>query len=304
MKPKPANQKTHKPDDKPSGESKAASWVGLAALIITAINGAIAFYGWNTAKSIGEHEASAKAKLEAIQHVVERGYILYARASERDFIDLVANSPGIELTGPAADLAKKSVLEDKNSLDILEREISQDKRQPTRYLMEGYLQLIGGNCKEAVSVLEKYSKEIPIKYLLLASAHQKCGNTQRSVELNNRVRDLPITRPSDRIKAKALNNNGNAMVKSGQLAEALPYYEAAIRADPSLYGVNYNLAALHSIMGKQDEAVRRLCLYKATHDGNVISEVESDPDNDFLKLRQNLGPKWKDKLAARLSSCG
>jgi tetratricopeptide (TPR) repeat protein len=304
MKPKPAGQKTDKSDDKAGGESRAASWAGLAALVVTAINGAIAFYGWNTAKSIGEHEATAKTKLEAIQQVVERGYILHARAAERDFIDMVANSPGIELTGPAADVAKASILEDKNSLDVLEREIPPQKRHPVRYLIEGYLQIIGGNCKEAITLLEKYSKEIPVKYLLLATAHQRCGNTQKSVEMNNRVRELPITRPSDRIKAKALNNNGNAMVRSGQLGEALVYYEAAIRADPSLYGVNYNLAALHSRMGKQDRAVRRLCIYQASHDGNVVAEVESDPDNDFVKLRQHLGPAWKSRLTTLLGSCG
>jgi tetratricopeptide (TPR) repeat protein len=299
----PAAQGLTNTSKEPAEESRVTSWAGLAVLIVTAINGLIAFYGWNEAKSIGEHEASAKAKLDAIQQVVERGYILYARASERDFIELVANSPGIELTGRSADLAKASIREDKVSLDILEREISQERRQPVRFLMEGYLQIIDGHCKEAIAALEHYPKEIPIKYLLLATAQKRCGNPQKSIELNNRVRDLPFTKPNDRIKAKALNNNGNTMSNSGNYDDARSYYEAALKADPSLYGVNYNLAALHSRMGKQDDAVQRLCAYSGWHDGNVIDEVESDPENAFVKLRESLGSSWKDKLTARLSSC-
>lgn len=302
------NTKQNKGKDKSIGdtqrEPKTQGWATAAAVLVTAINGGIAFYGWTSAESIKKHETDAATKLAAIQQVLERGYILYARASEREFVDLVANNPGLELTGPAADYAKASVREDRDSLEILENEISQQKHKPTRYLMEAYLALARGDCKDAIINLEqRYPKETPVRYLLLATAYQRCGNVQKSIEQNNKVRELPITRPSERIKAKALNNNGNAFVLNGRLQEAIDYYQAALKADPSLYGVNYNLAAAYSRLGRQEEAMKRLCLYARSHDGNVINEVESDPDKDFDNLRQALGSSWKTRLTARLDSC-
>ncbi|MFZ5834905.1 MAG: tetratricopeptide repeat protein [Pseudomonadota bacterium] len=283
--------------------SNADFWMVAAGLIVTAINGAIAFYGWSSAKSIGEYEATAQSKLKSIQLVAERGYVLYAKAAEREFIDLVASSPGIEFTGVAANSAKESVREYKRTLDILEKEIAAENLQPTQHLMEGYLNIVDGDCKSAIRNLEMYSKDISIKYLLLSTAHMRCGNINKSIELNNKVRDLPVTKPSDRIKAKALNNNGNAMVKMGQLDDAITYYLDALSADPSLYTVRYNLSAAYSKQMNQQEALRWLCKYEASSDANVINEVESDPDNEFVELIKYLGSNWKTKLAKQLIDC-
>jgi tetratricopeptide (TPR) repeat protein len=285
-------------------DNKTPPWIIAATVVVTAINGAIAFVGFNSAKAISEHENAAKAKLQAIQQVTERGYILYARAAERDFTELVAASPGIGLTGPTVQHAIATVKEDKESLDILEKEVPPEKRQPVRYLMEGYLQIVRGDCKEAITTLEKYPRDVALKYLMLASAHQLCGNRPKAIELNNRVKDLPVTRPADRIKAKALNNNGNAMMKDQKYDDAVDYYRRALKADGSLYGVHYNLAAAFSRLGQYDEAVRHLCRYKASHDANVADEVESDPDKDFDGLQKDLGAGWKGVLMTRLAACG
>lgn len=289
--------------EKSSDLSDKPSWSTAAALLVTAINGGIAFYGWNSAKDIQEYDEAAKNKLSAIQQVVERGYILYARGLEREFTELIANNPGTELTGVAVEQLRSSIEEDSKSLETLEKEIPQDKRLPIKFLMDGFLVYLQGDCHKAISSLSQYSKETPVKYLLLASANQRCGNTQQAIALNNKVKDLPMTRPSVRIKAKAVSNNGNSSIRNGQFNEAISYFKSALQIDPTLYGVNYNLAIAYTKLGKQEDAIKALCRYKTVHDGNVIEEVESDPDNDFQQLISSLGTDWKKKLEDKLNAC-
>ncbi len=289
---------------KNSSEVKSQGWTAAAALIVTAINGAIAFFGWTSAESIKKHETDAARKLTAIEKVLERGYILYARAAEREFVDIVANSPGIELTGPAAVHAKASIREDRDGLDLLEKEIvDKQKHVMTRHLMEGYLALAEGDCKGAIAHLEKYSRQIPVRNYLLSAAHQRCGNREKAIELNNEVRKMPATRPSDRIRAKAIHNTGHALLLDRRAEEAVGYFKEALKADPTLYGVYYNFAAAHSALGQQDEAIKKLCRYAQSHDTSVIDEIESDPDKLFLKLRHSLGYQWKTLLATQLARC-
>jgi tetratricopeptide (TPR) repeat protein len=288
------------------GQAKTGSpaWAVAAALVVTAINGAIAFVGWTSAESIRKQEEGAARKLAAIEKVLERGYVLYSRAAEREFVELVAGSPGLELTGPAAAYARESVREDRDGLALLEKEIADPSRHTTtRRLMEGYLALSEGDCKAAIAHLEKHGRRAPIRNYLLSAAHQRCGDRQKAIELNNEVRNMPATRPSDRIRAKAIHNNGHALMLDDRPDEAIGYFQDALKADPTLYGVYYNLAGAQSALGHHEDAIRSLCRYARSHDAAVVDEVESDPDKLFLGLRKRLGPEWKRKLESRLAGC-
>jgi tetratricopeptide (TPR) repeat protein len=55
--------------------------------------------------------------------------------------------------------------------------------------------------------------------------------------------------------ARAYNNLGNLSVMKGYYAVALAYYDSALRSDTSDAGVHLNRAAVHLLLGEEDEAV-------------------------------------------------
>jgi tetratricopeptide (TPR) repeat protein len=277
------------------GGNGSSALVIAAGLLVAAINGFVAYYGWTSAKDVNEIAEKAKAKLEAMQAIVDRSYGLFTTALERDFNETVIYEPGIELTGKSTDDAVASAKEDLNSLEILDAQIVQEKRLPLKHLISGFVQL-REDCKKSIEELNQYPKDTPVKLSLLASAYLRCGNQQKAMELNNRIIHLPITKPSDRLKAKAESNNGNAAIKNGEYAEAIEDYKAAVKTDSTLYGVYYNMAIAFTKNNNSTAAIAALCNYQSFHDGNVLDEIQTDPDNDFKILIDVLGSGWRAKL--------
>ena len=60
--------------------------------------------------------------------------------------------------------------------------------------------------------------------------------------------------------ARAYNNLGNLCLMNGYYAVALAYYDSALRGDSSDAGVHLNRAAVHLLLGEEDEALRQAAL--------------------------------------------
>lgn len=287
----------------PQKSGRYAFWAAVAAIVVAAINGGITLVGWSSAESIRKQEEIAKARLENIEQAASRGYQLYARAVERDFIEQVAYGPAVEASGPKADSVQTSAKEYLEILSSLEKDLKPPERQLTvRYLLQGYLYVVNGPCEKAIEALEQYKPEVPAKLHLLAVAYARCKNPSKAAELNNKVRDMPIARPTDRIKAKVIANIGSDyLVGDPPYNEAMRYYEEALKADRTLYEVHYNIAIIHIRRGDIDKALRALCAFKAYYDGDVIRALEQDKDGDF---RQFIEKFSRPALEQRISGCG
>ena len=113
---------------------------------------------------------------------------------------------------------------------------------------------------------------------------------------------MPVTRPTDRIKAKALANIGSGYLAVGPpYDEAMRYYEDALKADRTLYTVHYNIAIIHIKLKDFRKALESLCAYKTYHDGDVVRALEQDDDGHFKPLIDEL---TSPVLRQRISGCG
>jgi tetratricopeptide (TPR) repeat protein len=62
--------------------------------------------------------------------------------------------------------------------------------------------------------------------------------------------------------ALAWYNLGVLLEDRARPAEALPCYERAVRADPNLADAHYNLALLYERVGRKQDAVRHLAIFR------------------------------------------
>jgi tetratricopeptide (TPR) repeat protein len=115
--------------------------------------------------------------------------------------------------------------------------------------------------------------------------------------------ELSLYRPTDHIVAKSLNNQGNTVLQKGDVPLAIRYFEKALKRDPSLYGVHYNIAAAYVRISEFEKAIDHLCKYHLSHDGDALTEIETDPDDDFRPLINRLGDSWKQELVTRFQRC-
>lgn len=92
-----------------------------------------------------------------------------------------------------------------------------------------------------------------------ATLHNKCGVAL--VALVDRERALAAFAAAldcDERHAPALANLGNLLFEDGQIADAIDYYEAAIRADAGYALARRNLGVALKALGRRLEAVRAL----------------------------------------------
>ena len=128
----------------------------------------------------------------------------------------------------------------------------------------------------------------------IASAEMQAGDTEPKFASS---KDLDLAEPS----SESLNSEGVALVKSGNMAEAVSRFSEALELDPSHIGARFNLAFAYQRMERLEEAeseyrkvleIRDLTrahlmlglLYeKKGEDSNAINEFETvlkkEPDN-------------------------
>lgn len=290
----------------PSRTEPASKWTAItaaAALLITAINGFVGYVGWNSAKDIREVAEQAKEKQKGIDQILEGSYFLYARAVEREVTELVAELPGVELMGTRTRDIKDAIRKARDNLTILETFIKSENRLPTRHLVDGFIALDSKNCAGAIQSLNLYSKEAPVKYHLLGIAHTNCGNLDQADAAFAKVLEISPFKPTDRLKAKAVNNLANNDVRRKKYADALSRYDHALKIDPATYGVHYNKAAVFSLSGRYSEALQSLCEFARNHDGSVADEMDTDRDFDAFKGFLAKDGDWRSVLGKRLEKC-
>ncbi len=286
-----------------ASEKSTSGFAAAAALIVTAINGLIAYYGWSKADDIAKVADSVKSKAAVIRKITDSSYFLYTRQMERELLELMVDLPGLELTGKRTQDIKAQIRQGVENLESLENEVPTEKRTTARFLLRGFLALDAKDCRGAIQNLQQYNSEVPIKYLLLGSAHRKCKEFDEALEMNQKVQELSLYRPTDRIVAKSLNNQGNTALMKGDMPLAIQYFEKALKRDPSLYGVHYNIAAAYARISMFKKAIKHLCKYRLSHDGDVLTEIETDPDDDFRLLMDQLGGRWEQKLMTHFQRC-
>lgn len=291
---------------KSESSSRVAVFAAAVTLVISALNGFVAFHGWSSAKDIREVAEQSKDKQKAIDQVLEGSYFLYARAVEREVSELVAELPGIDLTGSHTQEIKDAIRKVRDNLALLEQQVKSENRLPTRHLVEGFIALDSKNCTSAIQSLNAYAKESPVKYHLLGIAYTKCGQLDQADGAYRKVLEISPFRPTDRLKAKAVSNLGNNDVRRKDFQSALGQYDRALRIDPATYGVYFNKAAALSLSGRYPEAMKALCEYGKRHDAPVVKEMESERDLDGLKaFLGKEGGDWKTRLIADLAKdCG
>jgi tetratricopeptide (TPR) repeat protein len=274
-----------------------------AAIIVTALNAMIGYWGFSSAKEISTIKEDAEKKYRAISQVTEDIYYFQAKNLEREIDDLLKEIPGMEFTGAKADQVKSEVERAYKSIDTLEANIPADKRLTVRFLAEGFLCFIRADYENAVSKLNQYDRETPEKYLLLGQAYRKLKKVDRAEDVLAKVVILSKMNRADTIMAKSLETRGNLASDRGDQEGALMLYKKALQYDPGLYAIHYNSAAVYTLLDRYNDALKSLCSFSKYHDGDTVVEIESDPDGDFKKLMNYLGDDWKVKLRKQLVSC-
>jgi tetratricopeptide (TPR) repeat protein len=287
------------------------------AVLVTALNAIVGYWGFSNAKDIASLVKEAEAKLErisslakeaetkfrAISQVTEDVYYFQAKSLEREVMDLLKDLPGIELTGPKSEKVKSEIRRSHKSMETLELTLPVEKRSKAKFLAEGFLCFIKKDYEGAVDKLKEYDQETPEKYLLLGQAYRKLKKLDRAEDVLNKVGELTKTNRANTILAKSLNTRANLASDKGNYDEALLFYKQALQYDPNLYGIHYNCAAVNCLKGRYEDALISLCSFAKYHDGDVIAQVELDSDHDFDSLKKFLGDNWKNKLRQRLSYC-
>jgi tetratricopeptide (TPR) repeat protein len=271
--------------------------------VVTALNALIGYWGFNSAKEISAIHEKAKNEYKGIKQVMEDSYYYQSRDLEREIVDLVKDLPSIELRGAKTEKTKKEVERIFKSLCSLQETISPEKQTKVCFLAEGFLCFFNGNYDGAIAKINQYNEEIPEKYLLLAQLYRKLRNKERAQDALARVAALTRVSCASIIRGKALNTQANLESDFGNHEEAIQLYKKALKHDPGFYVIHYNCAAVYSLLRRYDDSIKSLCQFNELHDGDIIREIETDPDNDFSNLIRHLGDNWERKLRDRLSSC-
>lgn len=190
-----------------SSKSNSKAFAAVAAIIVTALNAMIGYWGFNSAKEISSIKEEAEKKYRAISQVTEDIYYFQAKSLEREVIDLLKEIPGMEFTGAKANKVKSEIERAYKSIDILEANIPVDKRLKVRFLAEGFLSFVRSDYENAVIKLNQYDQETPEKYLLLGQAYRKLKKIDRAEDVLAKVSILTKMKRANTILAKSLNTS-------------------------------------------------------------------------------------------------
>jgi tetratricopeptide (TPR) repeat protein len=286
-------------------DSFSAISPALGALAL-AISGYNSYIGYSSQKDITELKNTAESTQKFTNQLAVSTYELYSRAVERELTEQVAEMPGIELLDSKSAEIKQIIERTSETLTQLESSLKGDgAKLTTRHLLDGFLAVASKSCKTAISSLEKYDKDTPLKHHLLGVAHTQCSEySKANIEFNREIELLPYSQ-TKRMKAKALNDIANNQIRGKQYDAAKISFQDALKADPSAAGIYYNIAALEAITGNPAQAIESLCEYGKRLSSSILQEVETDPDDAFKNVKSFLSKNgsWQEQFVKEMKAC-
>jgi superkiller protein 3 len=182
--------------------------------------------------------------------------------------------------------ARKAVSEDAGALAAYKRAVELDPgdavaqyRLGAEYLQQGKAHLAVEPLKRALSL----SPEDQSTLYSLQLALRRDGQPAEADKVRQELADLLHRRDvlyQNALKAVAINNEGAALEKSGDLQGALEKYQAALELSPGQVKVRVNLAIALLRLGRWSQGLSEL--HKA---------MRQDPGNDLLKRA------WEDAVS-------
>jgi Flp pilus assembly protein TadD len=143
-----------------------------------------------------------------------------------------------------------------------------------------------GELQRAAELLEEACSLQPEEYLpvsLLGVVYKKAGRSADAESTGHRalalIRKHLELNPGD---ARALSFGATTLATFGRRAEALAWADRAVVIDPDEPSVTYNVACVHAIVGRPDEALTLLEQVIARGFGRR-GWVEHDPDLESLR---------------------
>jgi Flp pilus assembly protein TadD len=174
--------------------------------------------------------------------------------------------------------ARKLLLDDAGCLSALERAVSLNPRDAVAQYRLGAEFLAHDKPQDAIPHLQIARDSSPGDQSILnalQAALRKTGDEDGARRIRQQLADLLRERDEtnqNKLTAVRLNNEGAALEKSGNLAQAIEKYREAERLDPVHTGIQINLAVALLRTGQWKEGLDRL------HNAWL-----RDPENDHLK---------------------
>ena len=182
--------------------------------------------------------------------------------------------------------ARKAASDDAGALLALERAVELNPKDGVAQYRLGAEYLRQDQPQRAIAPLQAaYALNPEDQSVLngLQSALRQAGRSEEAADIKRKLTELLRQRDLQRqnaIKAFKLNNEGAALEKAGNLAEALERYRQAAALNPSHVGIRTNYAIALLRLGRWTEGLTEL-----------HNALERDPNNPQLKAA------WQDALS-------